>query len=210
LLNHGIGLEVEKYDLTFFGVDFLLGPDRDNLISTEQLFVRWVGVHCLAIFGLAFGAGLCFNWSRASREGEQLPVVSPGPGVSASAAPGKEFRLYREQVAFLRAQSQQTGKTVNELAEDILTYFARELSDSPGSVDAVRGYLERSRAGDNKSFAQRPVHLQLSGETGELFALVDPQGAHSRSRVFRKLLEIFMAAAEDEMDKEQDEGAIVT
>jgi VanZ family protein len=53
LLNSGLVSEFTKYDSTYSGVDFFLGPDRKTLISNEALFLRWSGVHT-ALIGVLF------------------------------------------------------------------------------------------------------------------------------------------------------------
>ena len=63
LLNQGLAQNVGKYGLDFSGVDFLLGPDRSNLISQSELFIRWFTVQMAAVVGLAFGGLLYVRWS---------------------------------------------------------------------------------------------------------------------------------------------------
>lgn len=56
LLNQGLEQQVHKYDLVFSGVQFLLGPDRKNLLSPEILFLRWSVVQLAGILVIAVGA----------------------------------------------------------------------------------------------------------------------------------------------------------
>lgn len=65
-LNQGLEENVGKYGLNFSGVDFLLGPDRENLMSRSALFGRWFVVQIAAVVGLAFGALLYMRWSCSS------------------------------------------------------------------------------------------------------------------------------------------------
>jgi len=58
LLNQGLETEVEKYNLVFSGVQFLLGPDRNNLLTTDTLLVRWAAVQLFATLVLAAGLWL--------------------------------------------------------------------------------------------------------------------------------------------------------
>ena len=41
LLNEGLVTDFHKYNQVYSGVDFLLGPDRRNLLPDSVLFVRW-------------------------------------------------------------------------------------------------------------------------------------------------------------------------
>lgn len=49
LFNAGLVSALTKYGVTFSGVDFLLGPDRETKLSAGVLFLRWA---------LAYGAGV--------------------------------------------------------------------------------------------------------------------------------------------------------
>lgn len=44
LLNLGLEPNVEKYGFTFSGVQFLLGPDREHLLTDSELFMRWCSI----------------------------------------------------------------------------------------------------------------------------------------------------------------------
>ena len=55
LLNHGLSPVVTKYGRVFSGVDFLLGPDREELLSDSILMVRWFAVQTIAVAALALG-----------------------------------------------------------------------------------------------------------------------------------------------------------
>lgn len=58
LLNNGLELYVQKYDLVFSGVQFLLGPDRKQTLNPEILFFRWSIVQMSAVLVIAAGARL--------------------------------------------------------------------------------------------------------------------------------------------------------
>lgn len=58
LLNNGLEQYVQKYDLVFSGVQFLLGPDRKQTLNPEILFVRWSIVQMSAVLVIAAGARL--------------------------------------------------------------------------------------------------------------------------------------------------------
>lgn len=69
LLNQGLKQQVHKYDLIFSGAQFLLGPDRKNLLGPEVLFLRWSVVQLAGVLVIAAGARLArpmIGW-RAQR-----------------------------------------------------------------------------------------------------------------------------------------------
>jgi hypothetical protein len=55
LFNLGLEPNIEKYGLTFSGVDFLLGPDRKTKLDETILFMRWFILYTGAIATLAWG-----------------------------------------------------------------------------------------------------------------------------------------------------------
>lgn len=194
LLNSGLEQNVQKYGRTFSGVDFLLGPDRDNLVTTQQLFLRWTLAHTIATVGIAFGAALCVAWFRGvalAADGEQ-----PAPLAQDIEREHDEFRVYVHQAQFLQQQSSKLGSSVGDVINDILAYFDCEMAESPSTVEAVRGYLARSRSGHERQFAPRGLRATLTPAALRALDLVDPEERYSRSRRFRKLLEIYMEAQE--------------
>ena len=58
LINQGLEQSVEKYGLTYSGVQFLLGANRTSLLSPEILFLRWCAVQLGAILALSTGLWL--------------------------------------------------------------------------------------------------------------------------------------------------------
>lgn len=71
LFSNGLADEVHKYDKVFSGFDFLLGPDRDQLLPTHVLILRWAAVEITAIVALAYGMRIC------------LPAVRPNATTAA-------------------------------------------------------------------------------------------------------------------------------
>ncbi len=55
LFKHGLEPNIEKYGITFSGVDFLLGPDRKTKLDETMLFMRWFILYTGAIATLAWG-----------------------------------------------------------------------------------------------------------------------------------------------------------
>jgi hypothetical protein len=67
LLKNGLSPVVTKYGKVFSGVDFLLGPDREELLPDTVLMVRWFAVQAAAIATLAFGMQLVPEPVRSTR-----------------------------------------------------------------------------------------------------------------------------------------------
>lgn len=64
VLIQGLEPRIQKYDLVFSGVQFLLGPDRQHHLTLEDLFARWTVVQLAAVAVLATGARLALPWAR--------------------------------------------------------------------------------------------------------------------------------------------------
>lgn len=58
LINQGLNQAVEKYGAIFSGVQFLLGPDRNHLLSQDVLLLRWCVVQVGGILVIGFGLRL--------------------------------------------------------------------------------------------------------------------------------------------------------
>ncbi|MCD2452519.1 VanZ family protein [Methylicorpusculum oleiharenae] len=68
LLNQGLVTEFKKYSTTYSGVDFLLGPDRENLLSKNELFGRWTAVQLGLVFCFSYGASIVSSATKHSRK----------------------------------------------------------------------------------------------------------------------------------------------
>lgn len=58
LLNEGLAQNVQKYGLVYSGTQFLLGPDRLNLLDPTALFWRWCMAQLSIVLVLAMGVWL--------------------------------------------------------------------------------------------------------------------------------------------------------
>lgn len=65
LLENGLAPEVHKYGHVFSGVDFLLGPDREELLPRPVLMLRWFAVQLAAVATLAYGMRIVTPPARA-------------------------------------------------------------------------------------------------------------------------------------------------
>jgi VanZ family protein len=68
LLENGLAPEVHKYGHVFSGVDFLLGPDREELLPASVLMLRWFAVQLAAIATLAYGMRIVMPPARRVAE----------------------------------------------------------------------------------------------------------------------------------------------
>ncbi len=80
LLNQGLEQHVQKYGSVFSGAQFLLGPDRRNLIGPDVLFLRWSVVQLAGVLVIAAGA--------------RFVPVRPLRGMNPSDASGSRSRAY--------------------------------------------------------------------------------------------------------------------
>lgn len=65
LFRSGLSAPVEKYGITFRGADFLLGPDRREILPEKVLMARWGAVQLAAVATLAFGMRIVLSRQRA-------------------------------------------------------------------------------------------------------------------------------------------------
>lgn len=61
LINQGLELNVEKYGTHFSAVQFLLGPDRNDLLSQNALIARWSLLQLVAVLIVGLGVRLGKN-----------------------------------------------------------------------------------------------------------------------------------------------------
>ena len=67
LFKAGLVSALTKYGVTFSGVDFLLGPNRETLLPTATLFLRWEAVYVAGVAVLAYGQRIALPIGRTSR-----------------------------------------------------------------------------------------------------------------------------------------------
>ncbi|MEX2454863.1 MAG: hypothetical protein WD470_09170, partial [Rhodospirillaceae bacterium] len=68
LFRYGLSAPVEKYGQVFTGADFLLGPDRREILPQSTIMIRWMAIQLCAVGALAFGMRI------------MLPLRLPSPG----------------------------------------------------------------------------------------------------------------------------------
>jgi len=83
LLNQGLEDQVHKYGLTFSGIQFLLGPNRIDLLSEQSLLGRWIALQTMGVLVLAAGLRLAQPFFLISRTAKT--ATCPGNAVVKSA-----------------------------------------------------------------------------------------------------------------------------
>jgi VanZ family protein len=68
LLNQGLESQVYKYELVYSGAQFLLGPDRQHLLTETQLLQRWAALQVATTMVLALGLWL-YGWVSGAQVG---------------------------------------------------------------------------------------------------------------------------------------------
>lgn len=76
LLKHGLNAEVHKYGQVFSGADFLLGPDRKELMPEAVLITRWCALQLAAVGVLAYGMLIAFPM-KAGGKAVSKPIKRP-------------------------------------------------------------------------------------------------------------------------------------
>jgi hypothetical protein len=75
------------------------------------------------------------------------------------------------------------------------------MATSSDSKKALKNYIESSKATRNVLFAPAEIKTKLTSEELDILSSVNNKNAHSDSRIFRKLLEIFMVISEEQTAK---------
>jgi hypothetical protein len=78
LFSSGLSAPVEKYGITFRGADFLLGPDRREILPESILMIRWGIIQIGAVAALAFGMRILLP-GRQTQTASALPVRDSRP-----------------------------------------------------------------------------------------------------------------------------------
>lgn len=91
LLTHGLEPRVEKYGAVFSGTQFLLGPDRKQLLSEEALFLRWsvvqLGAIAIAVAGARLACKLPVSRGRRGASSALKPRAGSRPAIRGTPRP---------------------------------------------------------------------------------------------------------------------------
>lgn len=80
LFRYGLSAPVEKYGQVFTGADFLLGPDRQDLLPQSTIMIRWMAIQLCAVIALAFGMRIMLPLRRPAHgtvSGPPAPAERP-------------------------------------------------------------------------------------------------------------------------------------
>jgi hypothetical protein len=186
LLNEGLVGNVGKYGLNYSGVDFLLGPDRKTLLSSNVLFFRWFIVQLSAVFGLAISAYLCLRWVGLPLNGNSEPrvhnmVMEPSNEI--------EVHLYKSQMDFLyelmSVRNQSLASSVISILDNLMARKQLELNEFSESLQETH----------SKSVSQPDMvtcNVQLEASHMVWIASIKGRMTVSDSKVIRRSIEHFI------------------
>jgi hypothetical protein len=201
LLNAGLSDHIRKYGLEFSGVDFLLGPDRQHLISTAELFWRWSFVQLSAITGLAFGAALYLGW--ISNGADSIGVVQHGDNNRLNtrrkiASSELEVRLHRDQLDFLKGVTRELGGSLSSTIGTIIDCLDQEMRHSTNVESNVYMQISNPSTTPSSDLTVVSQYVDLSQKQKTVVFQLQERVGESASRVVRKLVGIFMLVAYEE------------
>lgn len=110
LINAGLVEAFTKYSDTYSGVDFLLGPDRENKLSTVALMLRWSFLQISTTVLLCYGAVIALKLYK--RDELVIPEKSPLQVESTPVVAGVE--VAEEEEASERAMEKNIARDSND------------------------------------------------------------------------------------------------
>ena len=185
-LNEGLVGNVDKYGLNYSGVDFLLGPDRINLLSTNMLFFRWFVVQLSAVIVLATGALLYLLWVGVSFLPKNQAAL---PKRNLPSTYYVEVNLSSSQINFLNelssAQKQSFSATV------------RAIIDKPLAEKSIASFdhceIVQSASSEPISYSRmKACHVRLDPNQFNELDVLAGKFNMSRSKVIRDIVEHFI------------------
>jgi VanZ family protein len=195
LLNAGLADDVGKYGLKFSGVDFLLGPDRENLIPTAELFWRWSFIQLCTVAGLAFGAALHLAW--VSDRTDSISGIALGKDSRLNVrrkVAGSELavRLHRHQLKFLKNVTQELGGTLSSTIGDIIDCLGQEMHQSTSVESGVYREISSPSTTPSGDLTMASHSVALSHQQMTIVLKLQEKTGVSASRAVRRLVDIFI------------------
>ncbi|NIB43110.1 hypothetical protein HBA55_26115 [Pseudomaricurvus alkylphenolicus] len=185
LLNAAMADVIYKEGYQFSGVDFLLGPDRSELVSVPELALRWSLLQFAGVLLLAFGVYLFLRQVKA-------PVKKAAPQSDDQDRGDMAYvraNLSVEQVSFLDevAQEMETDQS------GVLARILDQLEDITAQLDnqQLRAIL-RAQEGKQISELSMSSKLYLSPHHMSLIHRLGRQSRMTDSRVVRRSITWFM------------------
>lgn len=187
LLNEGLASNVGKYGLNYSGVDFLLGPDRINLVSSHALFLRWFVVQFSGVMILAIGIHLYLRWVGVSFIHKNETVLSK-KAVIPLYKDQVEVNLNASQLNFLNELASLREESLSFIVSSILDNAVREEWISSGElfVDLQNSIADYS--------GMKTCTVRLEPNHMKWVARIADKRNASRSRVIRKVVENFIGS----------------
>ncbi|WOJ95034.1 VanZ family protein [Congregibacter variabilis] len=198
LLNQGLEPQVHKYGSVFSGVQFLLGPDRKQLLPQETLMIRWSLVYVVGVVGLGAGVAAAIGMLHGARPGvkgndkislEAGDVVRESERVEAAAFSALSVNITIEQQQFISELAKQLdsdlGGTFQRIVEQLLS--ERGLSQLEGYATTSLSERGGGAAGEFEK-----VTLPLSADAEAALRSLASSASVSPSRAARRLLGQFM------------------
>lgn len=210
LFNAGLIDDFTKYDTTYSGVDFFLGPDRGTHLSETVLFARWSVVQSSAVLVLAFGAliqlrrgaaagaGLTKKWSLPPAHATY--TVQPETEAESEAAHGKAFvvRFDLEQFEFIHQLAGAVNASIDAVVGSIIGKLRTQFGRDGGLRYALR---ERLSGAPSPARVGKPMtshELRLLAEYNDFVVAVSNETGASQSRVVRLLVDMFIEDCRDD------------
>jgi VanZ family protein len=195
LTIQGLEPNVEKYGITFSGLQFLLGPDRAQTLSQPALVARWGVVYLSGTVVLSAGMRLALPFFARRGQGStrttsampaiQDPVSLPEPARECLA----KVRLLKSDLFFL---TRLAGESSSDLSGAITSVLDRQLLEqSPDELLAILGHSSLEGRG-SVSHHLCEVGIVLSQSQTDRIVEISEQFGISTSRTVRRLVAAFI------------------
>jgi len=184
LLNAGLANEVQKYGLNYSGVDFFLGPDRSQLLSTSALFIRWTLLQTGCTFLLSAGMWLSLQLSLSLDNGDSIEPTIQTQSIN--------FHLSQPQFNFLNDLAAALGETPATTTTLIFDNLQKRFSSLSAIEIAKITNLTTPKVNLEARNKQVTHQLRLTSEPYQLLKNLARLTRTSESIVARCLLDWFI------------------
>ncbi len=166
LLSNGLEQNVSKYGYTFSGVDFLLGPDRSELLPESELQLRWAIVNI----------GLCLSLSAGLMIGYGRFFASSNRRIKNSRLHASKSRLYSEYQSSTNSSNGAKASNTTIIKNDL------EAKNNMAQVADVSNYISERTIDEKKGEAteqetdlakRKEIHINTNAK-GSYFMFKKP------------------------------------
>jgi hypothetical protein len=193
LLNQALADQVQKYGLTFSGIQFLLGPDRSDLLSEQALLTRWIVVQTAAVMVFALGLRLAtplFGPVASSEKLTSTHAQSPAPDQSqAHAETTFTARLTLQQLDFLEQVAKQLELDFQSAIRRVVDVVLNEYSEATLVERLSRPTLYQTDDPGQRLIEQT---IDLREDQAQRIRALAAQAGISASRTMRRTVRLFM------------------